>query len=251
VPFLSRIYLNPRRAKTRSLLAEPQMLHAAVLAGIPRQPVTERVLWRMDADTPLRPGLLVLTRSRPSWEHLVEQAGWPSADDPTDPQVTVRDYQPLLDRLQAGDEYAFRLTANPVRTSKHPESLTGAQRHRSDDGRLVRSARLGHRTVAAQTSWLSERAGRCGFELPRSSAEQPGEPAYDMAVTTRSRVSFRRRGASEKVVIQVVTYEGRLRITDVDLVRTAMLSGIGPAKAYGCGLLTLASIRVDDDVVAR
>lgn len=242
MPFLSRVYLNPQRAKARLFLTDPQVLHAAVLAGIPGQPVTGRVLWRVDADTPLRPSLLVLTQSPPSWEHVVEQAGWPSADELTDPQVTVRDYQPLLDRLRAGDEFAFRLTANPVRASKRPQSLTAAQQQRSNGGQLERSARLGHRTVTAQTAWLCKRAEGCGFELPTSSADQPGQPTYDMAVSGRTRVSFR-RGGSANVVIQVVTYEGRLRIADVDLFRNALLSGIGPAKAYGCGLLTLTSIR--------
>jgi CRISPR system Cascade subunit CasE len=37
-----------------------------------------------------------------------------------------------------------------------------------------------------------------------------------------------------------VTYEGRLRIDDVDKVRTVLTTGLGKAKAYGCGLMTLA-----------
>jgi CRISPR system Cascade subunit CasE len=242
--FLSRIYLNPARQHTRHLLTEPQKMHAAVLFGVPTQPVKERVLWRVDTDNPLRPAVLVLTQTPPSWEHLREQAGWPSSDDPTDPQVVVRDYQPFLERLSNGDEFAFRLTANPVQSSKRPATLTPAQKARSTDGALGRSARLGHRTVVSQTAWLTRRAPRLGFEIPLSSASDTvGQAVPDLVVTARVRVSFRRPNTPERVVIQVVTYEGHLRVTNADELRQAMLHGVGPAKAYGCGLLTLAPLR--------
>lgn len=217
-------------------------MHAAVLAGLPMQPVEERVLWRLDVHSSLRPALFVLTRSRPSWEHLTEQAGWPSSDAPVDSQVAVRDYQPLLDRLRAGDEYAFRLTANPVQSTKRPLALTPTQRERSDNGSLGRSVRVGHRTVASQTAWLLSRARRWGFEIPASSAhDAEGEPAPDVTVVGRERTSFRHKPGD--VVVQVVSYEGRIRITDAEVLRQAMLTGLGPAKAYGCGLITFAPIR--------
>jgi CRISPR system Cascade subunit CasE len=38
-------------------------------------------------------------------------------------------------------------------------------------------------------------------------------------------------------------FEGRLLITDPDALRAALVTGIGPAKGYGCGLLTLAPVR--------
>jgi len=33
---------------------------------------------------------------------------------------------------------------------------------------------------------------------------------------------------------------GRLEVDDVELFRHALLNGMGRAKAYGCGLMTLA-----------
>jgi CRISPR system Cascade subunit CasE len=91
---------------------------------------------------------------------------------------------------------------------------------------------------------LTDRASQCGFQIPESSAsDSVGEPVPDLAVTGRSRVTFKRRGSPAAVVIQVVTYEGRIVVADADLLRHALLSGIGPAKAYGCGLMTLAPAR--------
>jgi CRISPR system Cascade subunit CasE len=243
VPYLSRIYLNPQRQQARKLLINPQLLHSAVMAGIITQPVQERVLWRVDADKPLRPSLFVLTQSRPSWEHITEQAGWPSTDDPDDPQVLVRDYRPLLDRLRTHDEFRFRLTANPTQTSKRPGTLTEAQRKRAENDVLSRPARLGHRTVSHQAGWLTARTQRWGFDIPASSASATvGETVTDMRIVSRHRLSFVRKGTAGQVVIQAVTYEGRLRVTDPDSLRRALTNGVGPAKAYGCGLLTLAPV---------
>ena len=44
------------------------------------------------------------------------------------------------------------------------------------------------------------------------------------------------------VTIRAVVFEGILKVTDAELFRSALASGIGPAKAYGCGLLTLAPV---------
>lgn len=218
-------------------------MHAAVLAGIPRQPVTERVLWRLDSDRPHRPALFVLTRSRPSWEHIVEQAGWPGADEPDDPQAVVREFQPLLDRLDVGWQFAFRLTANPVRASRSPQSPTPTQKEKAASASPRRSAILGHRTVDQQIEWLLARAGTWGFALPDSSASDAiGEPVPDLRVAGRERVSFRRGRGSAPVTLQVVTYEGRLRVEDPNALREALTAGMGRAKAYGCGLMTLAPL---------
>lgn len=39
-----------------------------------------------------------------------------------------------------------------------------------------------------------------------------------------------------------MTFEGVLTITEAELFRKALIDGIGRAKAYGCGLMTLARI---------
>ncbi len=45
----------------------------------------------------------------------------------------------------------------------------------------------------------------------------------------------------DAVTLTTVTYDGILQITDADAFRRALTNGIGHAKAYGCGLLTLAA----------
>jgi CRISPR system Cascade subunit CasE len=233
MPYLSRVWLNPQRTKAQSLLRNPQVAHAAILAGISRQPVTERVLWRLEPDpfTEHRLSLLVLTESRPSWEHLVEQAGWPNADEP---QALTRPYAPLLAQVLLGRQFTFRVKANPV-SSKAPESPPLAQNERPD-GPRPRGVRVVHRTVAHQHAWFTSRIGRWGFAVVEGEA---GLPA--VRLSGQERLSFRKTGdVAAPVVLQAATFEGVVSVIDPDVARQSLLRGIGHGKAYGLGLLTLA-----------
>ncbi|MFI6713611.1 type I-E CRISPR-associated protein Cas6/Cse3/CasE [Nonomuraea sp. NPDC050478] len=46
----------------------------------------------------------------------------------------------------------------------------------------------------------------------------------------------------QPVVLSTATFEGKLRVTDTAAFTERLLGGIGPAKSYGCGLLTLAPL---------
>jgi len=234
MPYLSKIWLNPLRRGTQRLVGNPQAMHAAVLGGLSRQPVTERVLWRLE-DERHRATLLVLTDSAPSWHHLVEQAGWPSSDEP---QALVRSYKPLLDRIVRGREFAFRLRANPVAATRHPEQPSPSQRLRLE-GTRPRGVRVPHRTADHQLDWLGTRAGRWGFELVTNSAG-----AADVRLTARQRLVFTKSTDTKarRVTIETATFEGRLRVADVDQSIASLLGGVGSARAYGCGLITLAPL---------
>ncbi|MER6911335.1 type I-E CRISPR-associated protein Cas6/Cse3/CasE [Streptomyces sp. NPDC000594] len=268
--YLSRVRINPLRAESRKLLASPRAMHGAVLGGIPGGPDGGRALWRLDADDPRRPWLLVLTPERPDWSHIVEAAGWPGADGD---HAVVRPYAPLLERLAAGQEYAFRLTANPVQSTVAPLKPTTAQKLRIEargEGERMRGFRLAHRTAATQLDWFLRRTGAWGFEVPvsRTDAPAPGflaadtgpalppegperdpapegperDPAREVRITARHRHSFRKSDSGVQVTFHSATFEGRLRVTDPAGLAARLLGGIGPSKAYGCGLLTLAPV---------
>ncbi|MBT2415487.1 type I-E CRISPR-associated protein Cas6/Cse3/CasE [Streptomyces sp. ISL-12] len=246
MPYLSRIRINPLRAASRTLLASPRAMHAAVQGGLPGLPDQARTLWRLDGDNPHRPHLFVLTTDKPDWTHLVEQAGWPDADGE---HYAVRDYTPLLQQLATGRRFAFRLTANPVQNTNRPDKPTLRQQERLDAGQR-RSFRLGHRTATAQLNWFLTRTERWGFDIPSAShldttRTADGEPPRDVRITTRRRRAFGKGSLTAKeaqVVMHAVTFEGSLRVTDPARLTERLLAGIGPTKAYGCGLLTLAPL---------
>lgn len=244
MPYLSKIPLNPVRRGAQRLLRNTQALHASVLSGLVSQPVTERVLWRLESRDHVA-DLLVLTQSRPSWEGLVEDAGWPGADGG---QALVRDYQPLLDRLAVGRDFAFRLTANPTSRVRQPQSPSAAHERALARSSRPRGIRVGHRTASAQLGWLLRRAAgegdTWGFSLGPVDAAR-------VSLVGRRHDSFRPRRGQPPISLDVATFEGVLRVTDVARFRSALLDGMGGAKAYGCGLMTLAPTTADTDVVAR
>ncbi|TDC19416.1 type I-E CRISPR-associated protein Cas6/Cse3/CasE, partial [Streptomyces sp. 8K308] len=137
-----------------------------------------------------------------------------------------------------------------------PEKPTPEQEARlkaaAESGTRLRGFRLGHRTATAQLGWLLQRGERAGFTIPAvhtATRPAPGlgsreetTPTPDVAVVRRDIERFRKKKEGRVVTVPTATFEGRLRVTDVEALRAALLTGIGPSKAYGCGLLTLAPL---------
>lgn len=243
--FLTRFELNPRRRGARKLLGSPHAMHAAVetafpnLAGIndgplgelpqpgpptPAAPATSvaephedtRLLWRVD-EIDHQAILYILSPHEPDCTHLVEQAGWPSL-----PHWDTRSYTPLLDRLTSGQLWAFRLTANPTKSTRI--------------GDKTRSQRVGHVTATQQRDWFLKRAPGWGFHVPPTAN---GDPAV-LVSGRRVRTFWRGNTRAE---ITTAVFDGRLVVDDPQTFRRALVRGLGPAKGYGCGLLTLARPR--------
>ncbi len=218
--YLSSFQFNPVRRGAQKLLSSPHALHAAVLAGFPdpSPSTTGRVLWRLDNAAQVTK-LYVVSPTRPDFTHLAEQAGWPSLDGSWGGS---KPYAPVLDRIERGHRYAFRLTANPVRSERTVPGERGKPR--------------GHLTVAQQEKWLLDRAERAGFAIAGTS-----DLDRSLVVRDRKLLAFRRR--ETQVILRVVTYEGVLEVVDRDAFVSALSFGIGRAKGYGCGLLTIAAAR--------
>ncbi|WP_306367072.1 type I-E CRISPR-associated protein Cas6/Cse3/CasE [Nocardiopsis sp. CC223A] len=242
--YLSRVFLNPRRQGTALFIGSPQRLHAAVLAAFPQDPPTgetdgPRVLWRLDTDDHRRPVLWVSSPGKPSFEHITDDYGWPSSDMPFE----TRSMQALLDRLSPGQEYVFRTTVNPVKAQAGKPDAEG----RRGRGKIVPLV-----GAAARVEWFVDHAPKWGFEVPLSTVQPPeGGPAWAAETRDSLRLRFHRKGSSKAVVLQTVTLEGKLQVTDADLFRRSLIRGIGRARGYGCGLLSLASATAPAAVPSR
>ena len=248
--FLTKIDLDPARRLARKYLGSPQVMHAVVLkaTGGDDGDGPGRVLWRADRG-PTMTTLYLLSPSEPDCTQLVAEAGAAGT------RSLTLDYSPFLATLDAGQVWAFRLTANPSYSAPR--------------GPEVRGKRFGHVTVEQQRRWLIERTPRYGFELvpvPGTKAAEADDAASGAAATTsadadavaasasvvvvrRERPVFRRRNPDrdrrDRVTINRTVYEGVARVTDPDALRHALIAGIGRSKAYGCGLMTLARVRQD------
>lgn len=232
--YLTRFRFNTARTGARKLLSAPQAMHAAVLGGfpgvLPSDTEKPRVLWRIDRRAKAEVFLYVVAPDEPDYTHLVEQAGWPESGTLWE----TRDYGPFLDRLAAGGVWEFRLTANPV------------HHIRRRDGEDTKAT--AHLTGRHQMGWLLERAEASGFRVVEKPPERRRLPAgdeYELLVSDRHRLEIGkngRRGKGGPVRLVTATFDGRLEVTDPEALRRTLVRGLGRAKGYGCGLMTLAPV---------
>jgi len=143
-----------------------------------------------------------------------------STKPPSEPEAALqlstdlpmtKDYGPYLASIKKGKVYRFRLTANPV----HSVPLGPGKR-----GKV-----MAHVTIEQQMEWLREKSKKLGFT------------PHEFTITASSFLKFHKKG--HEVTIKLATYDGLLTVTDNNLLIKAMTEGIGRAKAYGAGLLTL------------
>lgn len=228
--YLTRMPINAARLGGRHLVASPYRLHAAVQAAFPPGMAScdgdGRILWRLDqrADEPQAFWLYIVSPEKPDLTHVVEQAGWPAYERLWE----TKDYQPFLGRIETGQCWEFRLKANPVRKVREDKG-------RRPDERVVGTIQ-GHVTVEQQLEWLASRADAHGFGLR---LDENGSPA--VVVSQRNREAFKR--GSDEVTLATAVYDGTLTVTDADRMRATLCQGIGRAKGFGCGLVTLAPVR--------
>jgi CRISPR system Cascade subunit CasE len=230
--FLTRFRINTARMGARRLLTSPQSLHAAVMASFAEKPDHQgdgpRVLWRLDQQSRSEVLLYIVSPHRPDLTHLVEQAGWPTTGS-----WQTAPYTPFLARLTTDDTWAFRLTANPVHSIR---------RHAAEP-----TKRTAHVTPRHQLDWLLKRQTDAGFavvEKPEPRPDGLDGPWHEVVVHNRRDLAFGKEdesdGRAHDVKLTCVTYDGRLRVLDPDALRRTLTVGLGKAKAYGCGLMTLA-----------
>lgn len=212
--FLSRIKLNEKRRETMEALASPHLLHSAVDSSF--QGDRQRNLWRVDwlNDTCY---LLVLSpNDRMDFSHITEKFGYVDMGF----NWETKNYETLLTRLKPGQVWQFRLCANPVRSS-----------FREKDSNTGRGKVFAHVTHEQQKQWLLNRAKDYGFILDES--------LFD--VVNSEWLKFNKGGhKSHRISLHTASFEGVLTISDRQQFIDALRFGIGRAKAYGCGLMTIA-----------
>ncbi|GAA3357859.1 type I-E CRISPR-associated protein Cas6/Cse3/CasE [Saccharopolyspora gregorii] len=227
--YLSRLTPDTTSHRFRRDHGDLQHMHRTVMSAFPdiqtdkRARADHAVLWRLDpADRGF--ALYVQSRTRPDWNHLGDYLAQPA---------DVRELSPVLDAVQPGRKLAFRLAANPTKRLRYE--------HQREPGRAGRrDNRYPIVKPEAQLAWLINQGDRNGFIIPAGSDAQP-----DVALVPGPRLTGRQAGSpkTNKVSVDPVRFDGHLVVTDAELLTAALTAGIGPAKAYGCGLLTLARAR--------
>jgi CRISPR system Cascade subunit CasE len=245
-PYLSRLILDPRARAVQRDLADCQAMHIRVMAAFDRltqggteaAPADARarhgVLYRVDARE-RDVALLVQSMSRPDWSRLPPE--YLATDFFGDDVVMVKALGPILAQLSSCTELRFRLRANPTRCIDSKSAPDGTRRI---------GKRVPVRGDAAQAAWLQRKGADLGFEILElaDSGEGGGGAASQLVGSGHDTAHGWRSGGggeqSRRLTLEGVTFDGRLRVTDLDAFRKALVDGVGRGKAYGFGLLSIA-----------
>ena len=204
--YLSRVAIDGKNRRAMQALENPEILHGMVESCFSGD--RSRNLWRLD-ELQGNIYLLILSITEPNLQNIIKQIGFP------DSEGEIKPYQRLLDRIDDGTVWRFRLAANPVSSIPQP----GQQRGK------VKAITVAER----QREWIARQGEKHGFHLK----------AGQFDVVQSEWKIFRRQGKTLSIL--TATFEGMLTVTDKELFTLALLEGIGRGKAYGMGLLTVMS----------
>jgi|GEM_PF-75420 len=146
--------------------------------------------------------IIVRSCLAPDWGRAFRNAGWLVDHIPA---PTVFDPK----QFSTAGTVNFRLTANPtVKRAGKRHSITDKE---------------------AQLAWLSRKATGSGFHVLQVSVRTEGNSH-----------GIRRSGTGQAMTHNGVCFDGVLQVTDADQFQQTLQSGIGSAKAFGFGLLSVA-----------
>lgn len=210
--YLSQLTLNPTSRMVQREVGKPYQLHRTLLThGFGTTREASGVLYRLDLG---RQGITVLVQSlaEPAWQGLLTVGQGQYLLAPPPPPKTFEATFAL------GRRFYFRLRANPTVKKAREEKRQGN--------------RVPLKHEAQQVAWLHRKGAQGGFRVLDVRASHDEE----------QRDRIRREGSevSHTLTLYAVQFDGLLEVTEPGRFREAVRGGIGPAKAFGCGLLSLA-----------
>jgi CRISPR system Cascade subunit CasE len=173
-------------------------------------------LFRIDPGPAGRAMILVQSAVKPDWDYAFQNARFLLAAP-----AEVKAYEP---GFAVGQRLRFRLAANPTRKL--------SQHSLERDGKPVKKESIGKRVPVPADQlfdWLARRADARGFSIQKETT------------TVQAGYTFESKARDSKGQrLRSVRYEGILTVTDSDKFRNTLVSGIGPGKAFGFGLVSVA-----------
>lgn len=224
--FMTRVRLrrNPAVLALKSLF-EPKRAEDRVLAG-------HKLLWTLFADSAERERDF-LWREEDSGQYLILSAR-PPAD--TIGLFDIESPKEFAPSLASGNQLEFALRANATVAKAQGKGVRGTRSDVIMDAihGLAGSERAGARAAAVQTAgvrWLAMQGERWGFRVERETVQ-----------VVRYHV-MRLPKEGRTMSIGVLDYQGVLQVTDPVSFTTMLTTGLGRAKAFGCGLMLVRRAR--------
>ena len=198
------------------------LLHQAVMELYSQHNDPGRVLYRAEAAAN-EAVVLVQSQRKPSAENLTLGLK---------PMGVTKEID-LANAFQKGAQYKFRLVAAPAMRPVKPNA----------DGTRNRKP---YYKQEEQMQWLIRKSEKGGFSLISQEPQQEwlGFDEADLSQVTITPIG-KKEGKKEgkTITIYAVQFDGYLQVEDPALFYQAVKSGIGAAKGFGMGLLSLKKHR--------
>lgn len=230
--YLSRLVLNPRDPQVRRDLADCQELHRTLLRAFPDgiagggagARARCGLLFRIEHD-PRTGEVRVLAQSQlePDWERL--PAGYTRS-------TASKSIDGFIAGLATGARLRFRLRANPTRRIARVQ-------HPGDERLIGKRVELAREED--QLAWLARKGEVAGFRLLTVRA-RPNVVRVQAAPEGKLVGRKGQEDGGGRLTFGSVLFEGELEVTEAAAFRDALGRGIGSAKAYGFGLLSVAPV---------
>jgi len=203
--FLSQIIFNLRNAKVLSELKNPYELHRTILKAFPIDlPESERVLYRVETrqQTAFSLPVIVQSQTQPNWCYL-------ERNDLVVAPVQIKIFEP---NYLVGQTLVFRLLANPTKRNKENGKRVGV--HKKEE----------------LYQWIQRKVTVGGANLLFVTIESHGNVS---GVKYQGEVQFNLHHLG-------VCFDGQIHISDPKKFANLLYKGVGSAKAFGFGLLSIA-----------
>lgn len=224
--YISRIRLrtdaDPARLTGKLCMDSSYKEHQLVWQLFPQEPEAERhFLFRKDSQSG-RPQYLLISDRLPN----PQQEIW---------EIESKDYCP---KLNPGQRLAFQLRANPVITRKD-----GNGKPKRHDIVMDAKRRLNWKnTPPNQRLPLPALIQETGESWLQDRLQQNGARLSTVKVDGYLQQSGRKRKAKKEIRYSTLDFEGTLEVMDPEMFVPLLFNGIGPAKAFGCGLMLVRRI---------
>lgn len=243
--YLSRLELNRRNRLVHQEVADSQAFHRRLLDAFPRLDgeaadaarAAHRILYRLDPQRGDAGAVIALVQSVsiPDWSvlppdylHQHEGDAWDAWDMRGREPVPVKPTGERYRAIGGGDVLRFRLRANPTK-----KIHTTVQNH--TPGKKPTGPNGTRKPLRQEElpEWIARKGIQHGFSVLEI-RDQP-DP-----VSGKEQIGW--KPERQRLTHSAVLFEGVLEVTDAGLFRVALWQGVGPAKAYGFGLLSIAPI---------
>lgn len=249
--YLTRLILDLNCRQVRNEIAQPYEMHRTLMHAFEGYTVNEDekarekfgVLFRADVDDQnSRAAVYVQSIVEPDWSYLDKCKNYLLSEEGIS-NPAYKNVAPSYLGLRNGQTVSFSLRANPTKRIFKPT--------KGDD--MLKGKRVALLREEEQIDWLvrkgDERENGCpgGFEiLAKGIQEQNDEIRQIVHVNTTLEGKQTGHKKDEKgehrMTHLTVRFDGLLRITDPDAFRETLICGIGPAKAFGCGLMLVSRV---------